>query len=153
MALYLAQHGRSLPKEQDPERGLSPEGIAEVERIAGVARGYGVRVGCIRHSGKLRALRTAEIFAAALLPERGIEESRGLDPLDPVEPWPTRLRTEENLMLVGHLPFLERLTGLLIVDSPDRLLFKFQNGGLVCLDRLPENPHWFIKWALMPRIG
>ncbi len=39
MALYLVQHGRSLPKEKDPEQGLSGEGIAEVERIAGVGAG------------------------------------------------------------------------------------------------------------------
>ena len=40
MAVYLVQHGISLPKDVDPEKGLSKEGIAEVERIAGVAKNY-----------------------------------------------------------------------------------------------------------------
>ena len=60
MALYLVQHGKSLPKDQDAEQGLSQEGMADVERIAGVAQGYGVRVRTIQHSGKKRARQTAE---------------------------------------------------------------------------------------------
>ena len=52
MALYLVQHAKSLPGEQDPDQGLSEEGLAEVKRIAGVAAGYGVRPLAIRHSGR-----------------------------------------------------------------------------------------------------
>ena len=52
MTLYLVQHGKSLPKDIDPDRGLSEEGITETERIAGVAKGYGVAVSLIRHSSK-----------------------------------------------------------------------------------------------------
>jgi len=55
-------------------------------------------------------------------------------------------------MLVGHLPFMERLTSTLITGSDKRLVFKFQNGGIVCLDMDPDKPAWFIKWALMPKI-
>ena len=44
MALFLVQHGKSLPKDVDPDQGLSQEGISEVDRIAGVAKGYGVGV-------------------------------------------------------------------------------------------------------------
>ena len=57
-----------------------------------------------------------------------------------------------NLMLVGHLPFMERLTSHLITGSSENLVFKFQNGGIVCLDQDPGTDTWFIKWALMPNI-
>ena len=40
MALYLVQHGKSLPKDVDLDQGLSQEGFSEVERIADVAKGY-----------------------------------------------------------------------------------------------------------------
>ena len=72
MALYLVQHGQSLSEEQDPERGFSQEGYADVNRIADVARGYGVRPAAIKHSGKKRARQTAE-----MLPRRfwGYEQS------------------------------------------------------------------------------
>ncbi len=153
MALYLVQHGKSLPKELDPERGLSPEGISEVRRIAEVAAGYGVRPASVRHSGKTRARQTAEIFAEALLPGGAVEPMAGIDPLDDVAAVAKQLKTEDNLMMVGHLPFMERLAGFLITGVAERVVFKFQNGGIVCLDRQPESAWWFIKWTLMPHIG
>jgi phosphohistidine phosphatase len=152
MALYLVQHGKSLAKEIDPEQGLSEEGIAETERIAAVAKEYGVRVSCIVHSGKKRARQTAEFFAAALRPENGVQERGGLNPLDDVVQIAATLNSKEDLMLVGHLPFMERLTSYLITGSFEKLVFKFQNGGIVCLDKDPDRPSWFIKWALMPKI-
>jgi len=59
MALYLIQHGKSLPKDQDPDQGLSAEGIAETQRISNAAKDYGVAVSQIRHSVKTRARQTA----------------------------------------------------------------------------------------------
>ena len=153
MALYLVQHGKSLSKEQDPEQGLSKEGYADVNRIAGVAAGYGVRPTAIRHSGRKRARQTAEIFAEALRGEMSkAEPISGIGPLDDVAAVANTLKTGDNLMLVGHLPFMERLTGFLITGSAEKLIFKFQNGGIVCLDKNPDAQWWFIKWTLMPRI-
>jgi len=153
MTLYLVQHGKSLPKEADPERGLSAEGIAEVRRIAEVAAGYGCKVGRIAHSGKKRARQTAEIFSSCLKPEKGVEAMAGIDPLDEVAAISGKFSAEDHLMLVGHLPFMERLTSYLIIGATDPPLFKFQNGGIVCLDRPPDTGRWVIKWALMPHIG
>jgi phosphohistidine phosphatase len=153
MALYLVQHGKSLPKEQDSEQGLAAEGVTDVERIADVARQYGVGIGVIQHSGKKRAQQTAEIFAAALHPERGVHERRGIDPLDDVTLIAEGLHSGDDLMLVGHLPFMERLTSYLLTGSAETLIFKFQNGGVVCLDQEPDRHRWFIKWSLMPKIG
>lgn len=153
MALYLVQHGKSLSKEQDPEQGLSPEGFADVRRIAETAATYGVRPAAIRHSGKKRAGQTAEIFAEALLGEKSkTEPISGIGPLDDVTTVANKLKTGDNLMLVGHLPFMERLTGLLITGTEQRLVFKFQNGGIVCMDQSPDSGLWFIKWTLMPWI-
>jgi phosphohistidine phosphatase len=154
MALYLVQHGKSLPREQDPEQGLSQEGLAEVNRIAGVAAGYGVRPGAIKHSGRKRAQQTARVFAEALLAGGGeAEPISGIGPVDDAAAVANTLKTDDNLMLVGHLPFMERLTGFLVAGSAERLVFKFQNGGIVCLDKAPEDRFWFIKWTLMPKIG
>lgn len=153
MAIFLVQHAKSLPKEADPEKGISPEGKADAARIAEVARGYRVKVSLIRHSGKKRAQQTSEIFGAALNPERGIEEGQGLNPLDDVTAVATELQPEDNLMLVGHLPFMEKLTSYLITGSSDKPVFKFQNAGIVCLDKLPDTDDWVIRWTLMPEIG
>jgi len=153
MALYLIQHGKSLPKDQDPDQGLSEEGITETERIANLAREHGVAVSQIRHSLKTRARQTAEIFARALSSKQGIQEVSGIKPLDDVAEYAAKIDPDENVMLVGHLPFMERMTAFLITGSIDKPVFKFQNSGIVCLDKDPEKQGWVILWALMPKIG
>lgn len=152
MALYLVQHGQSLPKDKDPQKGLSEEGISETKRIAEVAKGYGVPVAGITHSGKTRARQTAEIFAATLEPAGGLQARSGLNPLDDVTAFAGDIDSTENRMFVGHLPFMERLTAHLITGSIEKPVFKFQNSGIVCLDKDPDTQSWVIKWTLMPKI-
>ena len=153
MALYLVQHGKSLPKGIDPDQGLSEEGVAETKRIADVAANYGVTVSQIKHSVKTRAHKTAEIFASALNPPRGIAEMDGLKPLDDVITFAAGIDADENSMLVGHLPFMERMTAYLVTGSTDKPVFKFQNSGIVCLNKDPDSGSWVIVWTLMPNIG
>lgn len=153
MALYLIQHGKSLSKDQDPDQGLSAEGIAETERMAKLAKDFGVAVSQIRHSAKTRARQTAEIFAGALSPKKGLQEVSGIKPLDDVAAYAEDIDPAEGIMLVGHLPFMERMTAFLITGSIDKPVFKFQNSGIVCLDKDPEAQAWVIQWALMPTIG
>jgi phosphohistidine phosphatase len=153
MALYLVQHGKSLPKDQDPDQGLSGEGIAETERIAKLAKDADFSVSQIKHSVKTRARQTAEIFAEALNPKQGIRGVSGIKPLDDVAEYAARIDPLEDIMLVGHLPFMERITSFLITGSADKPVFKFQNSGIVCLDKDPDAQTWVIRWALMPEIG
>jgi phosphohistidine phosphatase len=153
MALYLIQHGKSLPKDQDPDQGLSEDGATETGRIANLARDCGVSVSQIRHSVKTRARQTAEIFAGALKPQNGTQEISGIKPMDDVAAYAAKVDPDENVMLVGHLPFMERITSYLITGSIDQAVIKFQNSGIVCLDKDPETQAWVIKWTLMPNIG
>jgi len=153
MALYLIQHGKSLPKDQDPDQGLSEDGTTETERIASQAQDYGVSVSQIRHSVKTRARQTAQILARALKPQNDIQEISGIKPMDDVAVCAAKIDPDENVMLVGHLPFMERITSYLITGSIDQPLIKFQNSGIVCLDKDPGTQAWVIKWTLMPNIG
>ena len=153
MALYLVQHGKSLPANVDPDQGLSTEGVAETERVAHMAQDAGLNIKGILHSGKLRARRTAEILAASLAPPEGTNLSQGLNPLDDVQPWRTCLNPSADLMLVGHLPFMERLAAFLVSGSLEKPVIKFQNSGIVCLDQDPSSIHWVIRWALVPKLG
>jgi len=150
MALYLVQHGKNLPKEQDPDKGLSDEGTAEVKRVAERAKQHGISLAVIKHSGKKRALQTAQILATALNPENGTEEMNGLQPLDDVSEIAKGLENNNNMMLVGHLPFMEKLVSFLITGTGQKPVLKFQNGGIVCLDFHPDTKGWIIKWTLFP---
>lgn len=153
MTVLLVQHGKSLRKEIDPERGLSDEGRIEVERIANVARDYRVKVSLIKHSGKKRARQSAEIFATIFNPPGGVVEASGLDPLDDVVAFARTIKQEQNIMIVGHLPFLELLTSYLVTGSTDYSVFRFQNGGIVCLEYDADTRSWILQWTLMPNIG
>ena len=151
MAIYLVQHGTALPKEEDPQRGLSPGGIADIERIAGVAAGYGIQVSQIKHSGKKRAKQTAELFSKYLEPDRPVQAQSGLNPNDNILDTAPGI-ANDNTMFVGHLPFLAKLLSYLITGSQDTPVFKFQNAGIVCLDTEKTSNTWIIKWSLMPNI-
>lgn len=152
MAVYLVQHGKSLSKDKDPQKGLSEEGVAEVRRIADVAGSYRIGVRAIVHSGKKRARQTAELFAAVLKPEGGLSERTGLAPLDDVAPIADSLDPGAGTMLVGHLPFMSRLVSLLVTGDIRKTVLQFQNGGIVCLDKAQDSGHWRIRWTLMPHI-
>jgi len=152
MAVYLVQHGKSLPKDKDPEQGLSEEGIAEVMRIAEVARGYDIAVKSIVCSMKKRAFQTAEIFTSILAAGTEVRKIEGIKPLDDVADFAKTIKNEDNLMVVGHLPFMQRLISFLILDSIEPAVFKVQNSGIVCLDKDPDTDRWIIRWAIMPDI-
>ena len=152
MALYLVQHGQNLAKEQDPEQSLSSVGIAEVERIARLAAEKQIKVDLINHSEKKRALQTARIFAQFLQPEKGVVQVEGLNPLDDVVKFSHKIDCPANAMIVGHLPFLEKLCAYLITGSTEKKVCKFQNGGIVCLAQDTSSKLWSIVWTLFPAI-
>lgn len=150
MKVYLVQHGIPKSEFEDSRRPLSDTGKKEVEEVAKILKKSGIRVIKIFHSGKLRAKETAEILGKYLEPESGIVESEGLNPLDPPQIWADRLTGEkEPLMLVGHLPHLQKLCSLLIVGNPEKPILKFRQGGVVALEKT-EKEEWIISWVLYP---
>ena len=145
MSLYLVQHGKCLSKTENPAQPLSPEGTREVNRIAEVAKNYRINVSSIEHSVKERAKQTAEILAGALDPAAGVVEKTGLKPMDDVQAVASRLHSGENKMLVGHLPFMEKLTSYLTTGCPKSN--DFPNGSMqnivCCPSRYPAgDPGW-----------
>lgn len=150
MTLYLVQHGKSLPKEEDPDQGLSETGKAETRRMAQLAADHQLNVERIHHSVKTRARQTAEIFAEVLSPEKGILEIEGIKPMDDVSAFARHLNPEDNLMVVGHMPFMSRLTALLTTGRMDPPMFRFQNSGIVGLDKSAHEKTWEIVWSLLP---
>ncbi len=152
MAIYLVQHGKSYAREIDTEQGLTPEGRTEVARMAGLLIEHQIPVRAIIHSGKKRALETAEVFSEKLGHGVRLEAAEGMNPGDDVMRFSNRLDPHNNEMYVGHLPFMEKLVSHLVGCSTEKAVFKFQNAGIVCLDRRPETGAWIIIWSLMPRL-
>ncbi len=151
MAIYLVQHGLSLPKDQDPEKGLTGPGKEDTLKIADVAKFYQISVEKIWQSGKKRAAQTAEILKSKLKDNPSIITVSGIKPMDDVKLFAERLDSSSDVMIVGHLPFMECLVSYLTVNSLNHRVIKFQNSGIVCLDR--EKDDWYIKWVLNPNIN
>lgn len=152
MTIYLVQHGKCLSKIQDPEKGLSEEGFDNVRRIAQVASSYGISVNEILHSGKKRARQTAEIMAEALDPPKGVRAIDGINPLDDVRLFAETVVFASQCMIVGHLPFLEKLAAYFVTGQYQDPIFQLQNGGILCLGHYEGSQQVVIKWALMPNI-
>ena len=149
MELYLVQHGEAKREDEDPQRSLTEQGAADVERVAAFAARIGLQIHQIRHSGKRRAEQTAQILERHLSPSEGTVALSGLAPKDDVQPVAKALKKETRpVMLVGHLPFLDRLTSLLVTGKSGRSIVQFRNGGIVCLRC--EDGDWAIVWIITP---
>ena len=152
MAIYLVQHGAAKAEAEDPQRSLTDEGRRSVESVGEHLAKCSVTVDRIEHSDKLRARQTAEILAAKLHPVHGTLQVPRLAPNDDVEPTRVRLNHEtENVMLVGHLPHLGRLVSRLFALQADRVLVRFQMGGVVKLER-DTTGHFELCWMFTPEL-
>ncbi len=149
MKVYLVQHGLSMPEEMDPEKALSPEGNNQSRNMAEFLREKSVRVDCIWHSPKKRAAQTAHIMAEILAgPET--QERTDLNPLDPVGKFPGEIKSSnKDLMIVGHLPFLQKLASLLLSGIEDNLFITFRNSGVICLEYTDS---WKLLWTVVPEL-
>jgi phosphohistidine phosphatase len=149
MDFYLVRHGEAVSENVDPQRPLSPAGRNSVERVARNAAGRNIQPSVIFHSGILRAKQTAEIVAAALASMPRVEPLRGLLPQD--DPFIAKGDLESAqmpLILVGHLPHVNRLAALLVHRDPERRAIDFRPSMMACLSR--EADAWRISWTLAP---
>jgi phosphohistidine phosphatase len=152
MRAYLMQHGKPVSKEENPDRPLSVEGKNDVERMANFLKKCGVKVEEVFHSGKTRAGQTAEITVSKLNPGLKPQERSGLSPLDDVKGIAKHIQKgEKNILIAGHLPHLAKLTSLLVAGDESTPVARFQQGGVVCLERDPEGD-WSIAWMVIPEI-
>ncbi len=152
MRVYLVQHGEAKPKDVDPDRHLTEKGVRDVGKVAAFLEPLGLRLGVIWHSGKARAAQTADILGSAVTAAEGIVEREGLAPNDPVDPMREALESAaEDVMIVGHLPFLSRLVWALVADSEVAEVVAFQNGGVVCVER-GEDGGYRLRWMVTPEL-
>lgn len=151
MKLYLVRHADPKSEAEDPERSLSDLGERQADRVGRFALDAGVRVNQIRHSGKKRAEETAEIVGRHLSPPKGVVATSGIAPMDDVVPAAEMLASEEDdIMLVGHLPFMNRLVSQLVFGIPDCAAIDFPKAGMVCLVRATGG--WTIDWFVNPNV-
>ena len=148
MRLYLVQHGEAKSEAKDPERSLTNRGEEETRKVSVAAKGLSIRPLKIYQSGKKRAEQTARIIAGAI--GLSAQLGQGLNPNDDIRPWAERISREtEDLMIVGHLPFLEKLASFLICGDERAKAVMFRYSAILCLEK-KEPGRWVAERVIKP---
>jgi phosphohistidine phosphatase len=148
--IYFAQHGLAVNKAENPDRPLSEAGIKQTEAIAKYLQRSAIPVAQISHSGKLRALQTAQIFAAELN-ITAVSAIDHLSPNDAVTLLAQNLQTDvstNKTLYIGHLPHLEKLVSFLVTGKENPGILQFQNSAVVCLEK--KETLYQLQWYLTP---
>lgn len=148
MKLYLVRHGDYLADATNPAGALSNKGKSNIQNLADFLKTSSIHVSSFFHSGKLRAQQTAELLSKSIVCNDKITARTGLDPLDAVTLIADEIESiEEDVLLVGHLPFLGRLVAKLITNDENKELVIFNPGTMICLEQV-ENKYWVINWMI-----
>ncbi len=92
------------------------------------------------------------MLADYLKPEKGVTATDNLAPLDDPAAWSKRVaEMNEDIMLVGHLPYLAKLAGLLLCGDKEKMFVDFKMGGLVCIKR-SDDGRWAMEWMIVPEM-
>ena len=149
--LYLMRHGKAEAHTgDDSQRRLTVEGRATVGRVAERLAKARIRPDAIEHSGLVRARETAEIVSDKL--GAASEPVAGLLPSSDVVAAARRLiaRPERSVLVIGHLPFVERLASHLLISKADEGLLHLRAGAVAGLRN--DDGRWTLDWFLAPSL-
>ena len=161
MNLFILRHGIAVEPgmpgfENDADRPLIPKGERRLHAAAAAMKKLELSFDLILSSPFVRARQTAEIVAGELKLKKRSEFFDGLVPggnpralihaLNELRPAP------ENVLLVGHEPYLSRLISLLVSGSLDATAIEMKKGGLSKLEvgELRHGQCARLAWLLTP---
>ena len=150
MKVYLAQHAKAVDKNVNPERPISDEGRSETQAIADSLKKSGISIERIIHSGKLRAVQTAEIFAKAF--QAKVLPTEGMAPNDSVERLTEKIiePSYDKTLFVGHLPQMQKVVSFMLNGDESQRSITFYNSSVVCMSVTNEGAS--IDWYATPTI-
>jgi phosphohistidine phosphatase len=150
MKLYLVQHGEACSKEVDPDRPLTEQGRLDIDRLGAILKQAGIQADRVIHSGKLRALQSAQRLSNMIAPGAKPEANDSINPNDDPKAFdPLTGDSDQEILVVGHLPFMAKLVSHLVIGDENRVITAYQPGSVVCLE-LVDDGRWRIDWMLRP---
>jgi len=158
--LYLLRHGIAVDPgspgyENDSERPLIPKGERRLRDAAAAMKKLELSFDLILSSPFVRAKQTAEIVASELKLKKRVEFFDGLVPggnpkalihaLNELKP------ALEDVLLVGHEPYLSQLISLLVSGDANAAI-EMKKGGLCKLEtgELRQGQCARLAWLLTP---
>ncbi len=154
MEIYLMQHGVPLPKERDPEQGLSPEGTDQIRASGRALKRMGISLDAIVCSPKKRSQQTAAIVAEELgLAADNIIKIDKVKPMAPAADtvgFLNGLLNKNSILIAGHLPSVAETASFLLTEG-SKAAINFQMGGVCRIDveTLPTHSG-VLQWYLTP---
>ena len=150
MRAYLARHGKAKSAGEDPDRGLTADGVRELEELGRFLGKLQLTVSSVRHSDQARAREPAEIISRGLGFKGERNETVNLSPdADPKSMVAFLDAAEEDVLAVGRLPNVERLTSFLLTGTGATDVVRFNIGTIACLERLGPRA-WTRLWVVGP---
>src|SRR5678815_1819858 len=115
MKLYLARHGEYALDVTTGRDTLTKKAMQAPAKTAEFLSPLHLSLANIFHNGKFRTQQTAEILAKGFQCNELPAMKEGLKPEDDIQALAQELFYEEkDILLVGHLPFMSKLTSQLI---------------------------------------
>jgi phosphohistidine phosphatase len=161
MNLYILRHGLAVDAgavgiEKDSERPLTPKGERKLWRIAQALEELEISFDWILSSPYVRARRTAEILAEAQHSRKKVELTDHLTPGGSVkklvELINRREPAPEDVLLVGHEPYLSDLISLLLSGSSQvAVVMKKAGFCKLCIEQLEPGHCATLEWLLTPK--
>ncbi len=149
MKVYLVQHGINHPENEDPQKGLTDQAKLDVDKMGAFIGQMNQQYEAVFHSDKKRARQTAQILGKHLKHTLGVHETDCLGPTDDIDVWLNRiLCSDGDPVLVGHLPFLDKLASRLITGDENKQIVSFKNASIACLEG--DNDSFSVKWVITP---
>jgi len=150
MKLYLVRHGDYTVDTMRRLDVLNEKGTKEIIRVANFLSHLNLHVSNILHSGKFRAQQTAELLANGIVCNQPIQSRQGLDPNDDVTAVANEIaHWSDDVLLVGHLPFMSKLVSKLLTGNENKDILAFKTGTFVCLEQI-DRARWMVNWMLVP---
>jgi phosphohistidine phosphatase len=154
MEIYLMQHGPALPKEQDPEEGLGPEGKERIHASGQALKKMGVTFDAVLSSPKKRSKETAAIVAEEVgFPLEKVIETKNVKAMAPPQDTVQALSEvseAQRVLIAGHLPSVAEVASFLLTEG-SKAAVQFEMGGCCCIDvdELPTHSGR-LRWYLTP---
>lgn len=150
--LYLVRHAKAVSTDIDSQKPLSEQGCEDIGKVADFIKPLGLGVDYLWHSGKLRAEQTAEVLSEVVEVKIEVAAHSFLAPNDEVAPIKDEIElAEQDVMIVGHLPFMGKLASLLLAGDEYAGVAAFRAGGIMCLES-DDRGKWLLDWMVIPQI-
>jgi len=160
MQLYIVRHGLAIDREDpkcppDPDRYLTEEGIEKTKQVAQGVVALGAIADLLMSSPYVRAMQTAEIFAAVLeYPKEKIRRTDLLLPGSEASLFYKELAKDKQsstIFCFGHAPQLDDLVAAGIGSKQQVTSLKKAGVALVELKRVSP-PSGQLVWLATPKM-